>query len=81
MDLVVVTIPQGKARTARHPPRPLPDGAVVVDTGNYYPQQRDGRIDAIEDGTPETVWTAQHLEPPRAPAVVKAFTGSWPSTS
>jgi hypothetical protein len=26
----------------------------VIDTGNYYPQQRDGRIDAIEQGTPES---------------------------
>jgi hypothetical protein len=25
---------------------------VVVDTGNYYPEQRDGRIDAIEGGMP-----------------------------
>src|SRR4029079_5939750 len=24
-----------------------PDDVVVVDTGNYYPRQRDGRIEAI----------------------------------
>ena len=28
----------------------VPDSVVVVDTGNYYPQQRDGRIDGIEAG-------------------------------
>jgi len=42
---------------------------VVVDTGNYYPQQRDGRIDGIEDGATESRWVAQQLHRP----VVKAF--------
>jgi hypothetical protein len=28
----------------------FPDRVVVVDTGNYYPRQRDGRIEAIEAG-------------------------------
>jgi predicted dinucleotide-binding enzyme len=42
---------------------------VVVDTGNYYPRQRDGRIDAIEAGTPESQWVADQLGRP----VVKAF--------
>lgn len=68
-DLVVVTIPE------RHVPD-LPDdlfadadGLAVVDTGNYYPRQRDGRIAAIEDGTPESRWVEQQLGHP----VVKAF--------
>lgn len=42
---------------------------MVVDTGNYYPQQRDGRIDGIEDGATESRWVAQQLHRP----VVKAF--------
>jgi 8-hydroxy-5-deazaflavin:NADPH oxidoreductase len=41
----------------------------VVDTGNYYPRQRDGRIEAIEAGTPESRWVEQQLGRP----VVKAF--------
>ena len=53
----------------------LASGAVVIDTGNYYPQQRDGRIDAIEDGTPESVWVAGQLGHP----VVKAFNGIYAS--
>ncbi len=28
-----------------------PDPVVIGDTGNYYPQQRDGCIEAIEAGT------------------------------
>jgi len=71
-EVVIVTIPQKNV-----PDLPgdvlagAADGAVVVDTGNYYPQQRDGRIAAIEDGTPESVWVAGQLEVP----VVKAFNG------
>ncbi|MBV9749239.1 MAG: NADP oxidoreductase, partial [Acetobacteraceae bacterium] len=36
---------------------------------NYYPQQRDGRIDGIENGTPESRWVEQQLGRP----VIKAF--------
>ena len=66
---VVVTIPEKNIPD-------LPDDlfagagdAVVVDTGNYYPQQRDGRIDAIEEGMVESRWVAQQLGRP----VIKAF--------
>jgi predicted dinucleotide-binding enzyme len=69
-ELVIVTIPMKNI-----PKLPaglfknLPENVVVVDTGNYYPQQRDGRIDAIENGTTESRWTSQQLGRP----VVKAF--------
>jgi predicted dinucleotide-binding enzyme len=43
--------------------------AVVVDTGNYYPRQRDGRIDGIEAGAPESRWVEEQIGHP----VVKAF--------
>ncbi|MFD9126083.1 NADPH-dependent F420 reductase [Kitasatospora sp. NPDC059571] len=49
------------------------EGVVVIDTGNYYPRQRDGRIAAIEDGLTESRWTEQHLGHP----VVKAFNGTY----
>ena len=69
-DVVIVTIPE-KAIPAL--PKGLFDGAgastVVVDTGNYYPRQRDGRIAAIEEGTTESRWVSQQLGRP----VVKAF--------
>jgi predicted dinucleotide-binding enzyme len=42
---------------------------VVVDTGNYYPRQRDGRIDGIEAGAIESRWVAEQLGRP----VIKAF--------
>ncbi|WP_307107984.1 NADPH-dependent F420 reductase [Rhodococcus sp. SORGH_AS_0303] len=73
-DLVIVSIPQKNTPdlasgilSARKP------GAPVIETNNYYPQQRDGKIDAIEDGTPESVWVSELLGEP----VVKAFNGIW----
>jgi 8-hydroxy-5-deazaflavin:NADPH oxidoreductase len=69
-DVVIVTIPETRVQQL---PTDLLDGVgdevVVVDTGNYYPRQRDGRIDAIETGMPESTWIAQQLGRP----VVKAF--------
>jgi predicted dinucleotide-binding enzyme len=71
-EVVVVTVPQ---KNVPDLPAGVLDeaapGAVVVDTGNYYPQQRDGRIAAIEDGAPESRWVEAQLGRP----VVKAFNG------
>lgn len=69
-DVVIVTIPEKNIPTL---PRDLFGGArddtVVIDTGNYYPQQRDGRIDAIENGTTESRWVSTQLGRP----VIKTF--------
>jgi len=71
-DLVVVTIPE---KNVPYLPPGFLDGAnpgvVVIDTGNYYPQQRDGRISAIEDGMTESRWVSEQIGHP----VVKAFNG------
>jgi predicted dinucleotide-binding enzyme len=69
-DVVIVTIPESSI-----PSLPVdlfadvPADTVVVDTGNYYPQQRDGRIAAIEEGLAESQWVADQLGRP----VIKAF--------
>src|ERR1035437_1612537 len=69
-DVVVVTTPQQNVPSL---PSDLfagvGDDVVVVDTGNYYPQQRDGRIDAVEGGMAESRWVQQQLGRP----VIKAF--------
>jgi predicted dinucleotide-binding enzyme len=69
-DMVVVTIPE---KNVTQLPDDLFEGAgndvAVIDTGNYYPRHRDGRIDAIEQGMPESMWVAQQLGRP----VIKAF--------
>ena len=72
VEVVVVTIPQ---KNVPDLPKDVfagaADGVVVIDTGNYYPQQRDGKIAAIEEGQPESDWVAEQLGHP----VVKAFNG------
>ncbi|MCW2714791.1 MAG: putative dinucleotide-binding enzyme [Frankiales bacterium] len=71
-EVVIVTIPQKNvADLSDGVLSRAADGAVVIDTGNYYPQQRDGRIEAIESGTTESRWVADQLGSP----VVKAFNG------
>ena len=69
-EVVVVTIPEGKIPAL---PKDLFAGVskkvVIIDTGNYYPQQRDGRIAGIEAGITESRWVANQLGRP----VVKAF--------
>jgi 8-hydroxy-5-deazaflavin:NADPH oxidoreductase len=73
-DLVIISIPQknvpdlAKGILAAAKP-----GAAVIETNNYYPQQRDGLIEAIESGTPESVWVAEQVGSP----VVKVFNGIW----
>ena len=69
-DLIIVTIPEKNI-----PDLPtglfegMPDNVVVVETGNYYPRQRDGRIDGIEAGMTESRWVERQLGRP----VIKAF--------
>ena len=69
-EVVMVTIPEAKVRDL---PKNLFDGVsnhvVIVDTGNYYPRERDGRIEEIEAGMPESRWVERQLGRP----VVKAF--------
>jgi len=69
-DVVIVTIPESKIPDL---PKGLfagvPGSVVVVDTGNYYPRERDGRIAEIEEGMTESRWVAHQLGRP----VVKAF--------
>ncbi|MCZ4549939.1 NADPH-dependent F420 reductase [Gordonia rubripertincta] len=71
-DLVIVSIPQKNTPdlakgilSARKP------GAPVIETNNYYPQQRDGKIAAIEDVQPESAWVSDLLGVP----VYKVFNG------
>ena len=39
----------------------LPAGTVVIDAGNYVPKLRDGHIDAIDAGLPESQWVQSQL--------------------
>ena len=71
-DLVVVTIPE---KNIPNLPKDFLAGAkpgvVVIDTGNYYAQRRDGLIAEIEAGATESRWVSNQIGYP----VVKAFNG------
>ncbi len=69
-DIVVLSIPQ--LAIASLPPSLFdvtPATAAIVDTGNYYPQTRDGVITEIENGMLDSEWVASKIGRP----VVKAF--------
>jgi predicted dinucleotide-binding enzyme len=70
--VVVVTIPE---RDVPNLPdnflKGAADDVVVIDTGNYYPQERDGRIEEIEGGMTESRWVEEQI----GVSVVKAFNG------
>ena len=74
-EVVVVTIPEAKIRDL---PKDLfagvPDDVVVIETGNYYPRERDGRISDIEAGMAESRWVEHQL----GRSVVKAFNNIYP---
>ena len=69
-DLVILAIP---TRAISELPPALfadtPSGAVVIDVGNYHPELRDGRIDAIDTGLLDSQWVARQIGHP----VIKAF--------
>jgi predicted dinucleotide-binding enzyme len=47
----------------------VPSSVVVIDIGNYHPELRDGRIDAIDLGMLDSQWVAQQIGRP----VIKVF--------
>ncbi|ADO69387.1 NADPH-dependent F420 reductase [Stigmatella aurantiaca] len=69
-EVVVITIPQ---KAVPNLPEDLmaetPEGTVIIDTGNYYPVQRDGRIAELEQGLTESEWVQKHVKRP----VIKVF--------
>ena len=69
-ELVIISIP---TKAVADLPRDLftsaPSSVVVIDTCNYHPELRDGRIDAIDRGMLDSQWVAYLLGRP----VIKAF--------
>src|SRR5438094_9446840 len=69
-DIVIIAIPtKAVADLPRALFANLPASVVVIDIGNYHPELRDGRIDAIERGLLDSQWVAQQIGRP----VIKAF--------
>jgi predicted dinucleotide-binding enzyme len=69
-ELVIIAIP---TKAVADLPRALfanvPSSVIVIDIGNYHPELRDSRIDAIERGMLDSQWVALQIGRP----VIKAF--------
>ena len=69
-EIVILAIP---TKAVADLPRGLfanvPSSVVIIDIGNYHPELRDGRIDAIDRGKLDSQWVAQQIGHP----VIKAF--------
>ena len=69
VDVIVITIPLiGILKLPQHLFKNTSASTTVIDTCNYYPI-RDGIIEDIEDGMPESVWVSNQLQRP----VIKAY--------
>ncbi len=70
IDVLIISVPYGAIPD-------LPDSvfarlspsAIVVDTGNFYPEVRSEKIDGLGDGQVESLWLSRRIKRP----VVKAF--------
>jgi predicted dinucleotide-binding enzyme len=68
--VVIVSIPQKSIPDLpKNLFRDLPQGVVVIDTGNYYPTLRDGNIPALERSGIDSLWVQQQL----GVSIVKVF--------
>ena len=68
-EIVIIAIP---TKAVADLPRTLfanVPSSVVIDIGNYHPELRDGRINAIDRGMLDSQWVAQQIGRP----VIKAF--------
>jgi len=69
VDVIVITIPLiGILKLPQHLFKDTSANTTIIDTCNYYPI-RDGIIEDIEDGMPESVWVSNQLQRP----VIKAY--------
>ena len=68
--VIIVSIPQKNVPDLpKDLFKQLPEDVVVIDTGNYYPNLRDGAIPALEQSGIDSLWVQEQLGIP----VVKVF--------
>lgn len=68
VDVLVLAVPEGRVAELQAVLSTLAQRAPVVDAGNYYPF-RDGAINDIIQGLPESLWVTGQIGRP----VIKAF--------
>ncbi|MET7988868.1 MULTISPECIES: NAD(P)-binding domain-containing protein [unclassified Streptomyces] len=74
-DVIILSIPFGRAGELAGLFATVPDETVVIDTSNYYPQL-GGNIEAVDAGQVESVWNVEQLRRP----VVKAWNAALAGT-
>ncbi|MGQ4389320.1 NADPH-dependent F420 reductase [Streptomyces sp. SAS_270] len=74
-DVIILSIPFGRAAELADLFAGVPDETVVIDTSNYYPHL-SGNIEAVDDGQVESLWNAGQLGRP----VVKAWNAALAGT-
>lgn len=70
VDVLIISIPYGAISSLPESLfEKLPECAVIIDTGNYYPEMRDAPIEGLGNGEAESLWVSNLIKKP----VVKAF--------
>jgi len=69
-EVIIVSIPQKNMQDLpKNLFKQLPEGVVVIETGNYYPTLRDGIIPSLAQSGIDSLWVQEQLGIP----VIKAF--------
>lgn len=70
VDVLIISIPYGAVSSLPESMfEKLPQDAIIIDTGNYYPEMRDAQIEGLGNGEAESLWLSNLINKP----VVKAF--------
>jgi predicted dinucleotide-binding enzyme len=68
VDVIILSVPFARNPELAPVLSDVPASVIIVDTSNYYPT-RDGRIEEVEGGKLETVWSSEQVGRP----LVKAW--------
>lgn len=68
VEVIILSVPFARNPELAPVLANVPAGVIVVDTSNYYPM-RDGRIEEIEEGKVEAIWSSEQIGRP----LVKAW--------
>ncbi|KQV57356.1 MULTISPECIES: NADPH-dependent F420 reductase [unclassified Caulobacter] len=68
VDVIILSVPFARNPELAPVLADVPASVIIVDTSNYYPM-RDGKIEEVEEGKLETVWSSEQVGRP----LVKAW--------
>ena len=69
-DVLILSIPIGAIpKLPKSVFENLPKNSIIIDTSNYYPEIKDAKIEAIDNGKVESVWVSEQIGRP----IIKTF--------